>query len=401
MSAESIDFFNPLNPEHRSSPEALMRASRAGCPVGKVSDILYTVNTDADIRSVFDDTTHFSNRGNFTVDAEDVPLPVAVITNADPPDHTSLRARLLKDLAPARLRTLEPKVRDLVEETVATLPITGTADLYQDYAHSIPAAVLYTVIGIPRAEWNEVQSWADVVVSTVPAPLEQLPEFACLMGYLTQLVESRRKRPRPDQPQDVLDNLCFADAGEEDMPTFEVVAHIFQLVVAATDTTRALITNCLFRLLERRERWESVVADRSLLPGAIEESLRLDSPAQFMVRSVVEDVTIGQCPIESGKKVYLNIQSANHDESRWGNDSLDFRMDRPGSLAHLAFGRGIHTCIGAPLARIEARLSISALMDRFPYMRLAPGTKWVNADGSITRRAKSVPVELNPHTAEP
>ncbi|MEE6169687.1 MULTISPECIES: cytochrome P450 [unclassified Mycolicibacterium] len=248
MSTESIDYFNPLDPEHRSSPEALMRASRAGCPVGKVSDILYTVNTDADVRGVFDDTTHFSNRGNFTVDAEDVPLPVAVITNADPPVHTSLRARLMKDLAPARLRTLAPKVGDLVNETAAALPAAGKVDLYQDYVHAIPTAVLYTVIGIPRADWDEIQSWSDVVVATVPAPLEDLPEFASLMRYLGVLVEARRNSPRPDQPQDVLDNLCFADAGEVEMPTFEVVAHIFQLVVAATDTTRALIANCLFRL---------------------------------------------------------------------------------------------------------------------------------------------------------
>ncbi|MEE6169686.1 MULTISPECIES: cytochrome P450 [unclassified Mycolicibacterium] len=142
------------------------------------------------------------------------------------------------------------------------------------------------------------------------------------------------------------------------------------------------------------------MADRSLLLGAIEESLRLDSPAQFMVRSVVQDVTIGHCPIAPGKKVYLNIQSANHDESRWGNDSLDFRMDRPDSLAHLAFGRGIHTCIGAPLARIEAKMSISALMDRFPHMRLVPGAKWVDAGAAITKKVKSVPVELNPHTVK-
>lgn len=397
MSTESIDFFNPLNPEHRSSPDELMRASRLGCPVGKVSDILYTVSTDVYVRSVFDDTTHFSNRGNFTVDAEDVPLPVAVVTNADPPVHTSLRARLMKDLAPARLRALAPKVGDLVDETAATLPVAGKVDLYEDYVHFIPTAVLYTVIGIPRADWDEVQSWSDVVVATVPAPLDDLPEFASLMGYLSGLVEARRNNPRPDQPQDVLDNLCFADAGEVEMPTFEVVAHIFQLVVAATDTTRALIANCLFRLLEHPERWAAVVADRSLLLGAIEESLRLDSPAQFMVRSVVQDVTIGRCPIEPGKKVYLNIQSANHDETRWGDDSLEFRMDRPDSLAHLAFGRGIHTCIGAPLARIEARTSISALMDRFPHMRLAPGAKWVDAGGAITKRVKSVPVELNPH----
>jgi cytochrome P450 len=178
------------------------------------------------------------------------------------------------------------------------------------------------------------------------------------------------------------------------MSTPEVMTHILQLVVASTDTTRALIANCLYRLLENRHNFEAVLADRSLLPGAVEESLRMDSPAQFMVRSVIEDMTIDSCPVPAGKKVYLNIQSANHDERRWGQDSRTYRLDRPNSAAHVAFGHGIHTCIGAPLARIEARAAIGALMDRYPNMALAPHAKWVKCAGALTKRVNSVPVLL-------
>jgi cytochrome P450 len=178
------------------------------------------------------------------------------------------------------------------------------------------------------------------------------------------------------------------------MPAVEIITHIFQLVVAATDTTRSLITNCVYRLLEQRDQWESVLADRSLLSMGIEESLRLDSPAQFMVRSVVEEVTVGSCAIDPGHKVYLNIQSANHDEQRWGEDSRRFRVDRPGATAHLAFGRGIHACIGAPLARIEARTAIAALLDTYPDMTLAPGARWVKCPGALTRRVHALPVLL-------
>jgi cytochrome P450 len=113
-----------------------------------------------------------------------------------------------------------------------------------------------------------------------------------------------------------------------------------------------------------------------------------------MVRSVVEDVTIDACPVPAGKKVYLNMQSANHDEKRWGDDSRTYRIDRPNASSHLAFGRGIHTCIGAPLARIEARTTIGALLDRYPGMTLAPNTQWVKCPGALTRRVQSVPVLL-------
>lgn len=392
-STQPDQYFNPLNPAHLAQPDELMHASRIGCPVGKVSDILYTINTDPGVRQVFDDTRHFSNKGNFSVGPEDVQWPFTVATQADPPAHTALRARLLKDFAPARLRKLTPQVESIVRDCLSSLPESGCVDLYADYAHFIPARILYALIGIPEQAWSDVQAWSDMIVATVPDPTHELPEFASLTDYLAQLVEERRVRPDSRQ-EDVLDNLCFAGPDEADMSTPEVMTHILQLVVAATDTTRALIANCLYRLLENRNNWEAVLADRSLLPTAIEESLRMDSPAQFMVRSVMEDVTIDSCPVPAGKKVYLNIQSANHDEKRWGEDSPRYRLDRPNTAAHLAFGRGIHTCIGAPLARIEARVAIAALLDRFPGMTLAPDTQWEKCPGALTRRVQSVPVLL-------
>lgn len=393
-STEPDHFFNPLNPDHVADPDDLMHASRIGCPVGRVSDTLFTVNTDLGVREVFDDTARFSNRGNFSVGPDDIQWPFTPITNADPPAHTALRARLLKDFAPARLRKLTPRVEGIVEQALAALPMSGHADLYADYAHFIPAHVLYALIGIPQAAWSDVQKWADVIVATVPEPTHLLPEFASITAYLGQLVQQRRAQP-DDRQEDVLDNLCFADPDEADMSAPEVMTHILQLVVAATDTTRGLIANCLYRLLENRVHWEALLADRSVLPNAIEESLRLDSPAQFMVRSVLEDVSIDSCQIPAGKKAYLNIQSANHDEKRWGDDSRVYRLGRPNVSAHLAFGRGIHACVGAPLARIEARVAIGALLDRYPDMTLAADAAWVKCPGPLVKRVQSVPVLLN------
>ena len=392
-STEPDQFFNPLNPDHVANPDDLMHASRMGCPVGKVSDTLYVVNSDSGVREVFDDTKHFSSKGNFSVGPEDIKWPYTPVTNEDPPAHTRLRARLLKDFAPARLRKLTPQVESIVQQAVGALPKSGRADLYADYAHFIPATVLYTLMGIPKPGWSDVQKWSDVIAATVPEPTHELPEYASLTTYLGQLVEERRANP-DTRHEDVLDNLCFAEADEAEMAAPEVMTHILQLVSAATDTTRGLIANCLYRLLENRTHWETLLANRSLLPNAIEESLRLDSPAQFMVRSAVEDVSVDSCPIASGKKAYLNIQSANHDEKRWGEDSRVYRLGRPNAAVHLAFGRGIHTCVGAPLARIEARVAIGALLDSYPDMTLAPGATWVKCPGPLLRRVESVPVLL-------
>lgn len=393
MSVSSDHLFDPFNPAHIVDAENAMEVSRRKCPVGQVNDNLYTLNSDAAVREVFEDATHFSNKGNFAIDSDDVPFPVPVITMADPPYHTALRSRLLKDLSPARLRTLAPKVEAIVDTAIKTLPKAGRVDLYADFVHFIPAAVVYSLIGIPEHAWIDVQAWSDVIVDTVPEPVGELPELASLIGFLASLVEDRRARPS-ERRDDVLDNLCFAEPGEADMSTVEVSTHIFQLVAAGTDTTRSLIVNCLYRLLEHRDSWTRLLRDRSLLINAIEESLRLDSPAQFMIRSVVDDVSVESCPMRSGRKAYLNIQSANHDEQRWGEDSRNFRIDRRNAAAHLAFGRGIHACIGAPLARIEARMAIAALMDAYPDMRLAPEAEWVTCPGAISKRVQSVPVLL-------
>jgi cytochrome P450 len=221
-------FFNPLNPEHLAAPDELLHATRIGCPVGQVSNILYTVNTDSGVRQVFDDTRHFSNKGNFSVGPEDVQWPFTVATQADPPAHTALRARLMKNFAPARLRKLTPQVESIVRDCLGSLPDSGRVDLYADCAHFIPARVLYALIGIPEAAWSDVQAWADVIVATVPEPTHELPESGSLTSYLGQLVEERRARPGSRQAG-VLDNLCFAESGEADMSTPEVMTHILQL----------------------------------------------------------------------------------------------------------------------------------------------------------------------------
>lgn len=390
--------FTPFDPEHVADPAGHLRTARRECPVRPVNDLLYVVTSDAAVRDVFDDTTRFSSRGNFVLGKEDRKFPVPVITMVDAPLHTRLRDRLLRSFTPARLRRLAPRVDEIVASSLSQLPDSGEVELYQVFIKALPSAVIYALIGLPEESWPRVQELSDVLVAAIPAPTVGMPEFAELTGFFANLADERRASPNDRRP-DVLDTLCFAEDGEEEFSSQAIMMHLMQLTNAGTDTTRALITNCLYRLLDDPSQWRRVVEDRSLLPNAIEESLRVDSPGTFMVRNVIEDVEIGGCPVTAGHKAYLSIQSANHDEAVWGENSLEYQHDREGAAAHIAFGRGVHSCLGAPLARIEARAAISALMDRYPNMTLASHARWTPAPGAFTRRVERLDVVLAPETA--
>ncbi|HEY4458297.1 MAG TPA: cytochrome P450 [Pseudonocardiaceae bacterium] len=390
--------FDPNDPDHVRDPDRYLEASRAHCPISTPRDRLHVLVNDEDIRTVLANTDSYSSKGNFRTGSDEASAPFTLITSADDPLHGELRKRMFKNFAPARLRKLRPRVDAIVESALGELPNHGEVDLYRHYVRKIPISVVYTLIGIPEADWSQAQEYGDAIVATVPAPVRELPEFTGLMALLRGVVTARRENPET-RHEDVLDNLCFAESGEREMPDLEIVSHIYQLILAGTDTTRSLISNCVWRLLEEPDRWDAVAANRELLPNALEESLRRDSPAQFVVRTARTAGSLHGCPVEPGDKLYLSLQSANHDERRWGEDGDVFDFARQDVTGHLAFGRGIHACIGAPLARIEGLAAVGALLDRFPHMRLSRRAVWSNVDGAITRRPAEVLVDLVPATA--
>jgi cytochrome P450 len=165
-----------------------------------------------------------------------------------------------------------------------------------------------------------------------------------------------------------------------------------QLIAAGTETTTSLIGNLLYRLLSDRRWWEKLVADPSLVPAAIEESLRLDAPLQWVLRTSDRDQHVAECPIGAGDRVVLGIQSANRDDATWEPDAEQFAFDRPHPERHLSFGYGIHLCLGAPVARLEARVLLEELVERYPGTILAPGYEWEPWDSTMVRRPQRLDI---------
>ncbi|MFF4258762.1 cytochrome P450 [Streptomyces sp. NPDC001663] len=366
--------YDPIDPAHHADPAARLAAARDRCPVSQPRPGVHFLARHADVRDVLTDHETYSSVDNFALEGgtRTADLPAVPITMADPPYHTALRGRLRRWFAPARLRAQEPRVREIVAGVLDAWQPGQKAEIHTDLARQIPTRVVYAFLGLPERDWERLHQWADAIDDVLPELRTDMPEFLALTGYLGEQLAARAAAPSTGA--DVLDGLAHPADGEPPLSPVEAVIHSFQLILAATDTTASLITNLLHELLVDRTRWERLLADRSLLPAAIEESLRHDAPLQYVLRTVTEEREISGCPVRPGDRLAVSLQSANWDERAWGADAAEYSLDRPvGQATTMTFGYGIHTCLGAPLARLEARVFLEQLLDRFPELRLAPG----------------------------
>lgn len=386
----SSERFDPFDPAHHREPGETLAAARR-CPVYEPRPGLAVVARYADVHAALADPDHFSNHGNFALEGE-VPLPIELITTMDPPEHGELRGRLRRWFAPVELRKQEPRVREIVASAIDELPARGNVELYGAFVERVPARVVFSFLGLPAEDWARVQQWTDRIAETLPNVSPDQAEFRLVLDYLTGLVG--RRLEQPPTGEDVIDGLVHAAPGERPLSAPEIVTHVLQLVMAATDTTRSATTNTIYRLLADRRNWARVRHDRSMLPAAIEEALRLDAPLQFVLRTAKQTAELSGCPIPEANKVLLSLQSANWDDTVWGPDATEYALDRERSTSHLSFGYGIHTCLGAPLARIEVRLMTEALLDRYPDMRLAEDYRWEKIAGNMLRRPAQLDVTL-------
>lgn len=375
--------FDPFDEQQHADPAPVLRAARRDCPVARPYDAIVVLSRMADLQEVLLDDTRFSARSNFHLD----PASGAVSTNVpalptlDPPAHQPVRQMMRTWLAPRLLTRREPRVRQLVG---SLLDEVGEGFDAVVLAKSLTARAVYELIGLPEHDWPQLEAWTQVLNAQLPRSFVGLPEFSAFMAYMSRLVGEQMSRDDLDDST-ILSGLC-ARAARGEITASDAVTHSWQLIVAGTDTTTSLIANLLYQLLVEPARWDAIRRDRSVIHNAIEESLRHDTPLQFTMRTPHSATDIAGCPVHQGEQLVLHLQSANWDEQAWGADAAEFVLERPLAAAHLAFGKGIHACLGAPLARLETRVLLEELADRFPGLALAEGYQWVATPELALRR---------------
>jgi cytochrome P450 len=311
----------------------------------------------------------------------------------DPPDHTRLRRLVSAAFTARRIEALRPRITEITE-SLLDLAASGPAefDLIDAFAFPLPIQVICELLGIPADDRDDFRAWSNVIVGGVAYQDQFFGAATAMVAYIRDLLAARRTHPGDD----LLTGLIEVRDSEDRLSEDELISMVFLLLIAGHETTVNLIGNGTYLLLAQRERWESLRADPSLLPTAIEEFLRYEAPVETATfRITTEEVDIGGQRIPARTPVVIGLLSANRDESRFP-DSSELRLDRAQN-PHLAFGHGIHYCVGAPLARLEAQIAFTALLTRFPSLRLAvPPSTLAWRPGLLLRGLFTLPVTTAP-----
>jgi cytochrome P450 len=399
--------YDPFRGPQLADPYPFFAEARAATPVFYCSHLdCWVVTRYEDIYAVFQAPKVFSASNVLTPIHPVCPearrildgvgfRPVPILTDNDPPAHT--RARRLANVAftPRRVASMEGFIRDLVVRFTEERFSSGRADLIRDLAWDLPVLVLFRVLGVPEEDVARIKSGSGnrlLFMWGRPDREQQVQLAEGIAGfwrYARELVAARAQDPRDDFTSDLL------AARSGDLPAFtreEVTSIIVILLAAGHETTTNLLGNAFRLLLTHRDAWVSLCRDRSLIPNAIEEVLRLESSVISWRRRTTQAVEIGGVPIPAGANLLLWIGSANRDPAVFEEpDHFDIR--RPNAKEHLSFGSGPHFCLGAPLARLEARVVLEELSARLPGLRLVPGAPLQFQPNTSFRGPLSLPAE--------
>jgi cytochrome P450 len=337
---------------------------REGAPVHRLSDGSYVVTRWDDCWSTFRNPAVFRSSGARGGDYASTKSIISI----DPPAHTRLRQLVTGPFRPAAIAALEPQLREIAEGLVDELVAAnraGQADLVTHLAVPLPVIAIARMLGIPSERYPEFRHWSDHSVADLagldvdPAVVKQARRD--MMRFFLDLVTERRRSPGDDLISAIV-------SGPEPLDDEFAVAFCFTLLVAGNETTTNLIGNAMLALLAHPDEAEQLWNDPRLVPSALEEALRYDPPAQSNIRRASEDTTIAGHDIPTDSLVVLLIGSANRDPRKFP-DPGRFEITR-NSRDHLSFGNGVHLCLGASLARLEARLSYETLIARVHNIRL-------------------------------
>ena len=344
-----------------------------------------------DIRYVSTNPDKFSSTKGITIPDPVMPNPVQEgnLIFTDPPRHRQLRKLINTAFTRRQVAILEPKVREIVHGVLEDIRNESTVEFAEALAAPLPTRMIAELLGAPPDDWERFRKWSDACTGTADSEIEvdALVAIGELFEYFQHLIAARRAEPR----NDMLSVLSTAEVDGARLTDEDLLNFAFLLLVAGNETTRNLIALGTLALIEHPQTCRRLVEDPTLIPAAVEEMLRWCSPVTHMARAATVDVEIRGQHIREGDTVVMLYGSANRDEEIFGSDAEEFRIDRHPN-PHIAFGCGEHSCVGAQLARLEARVFFEVLLGSYPQLELVGDVDRMRA--TMVPGVKRMPVRL-------
>lgn len=402
MDIRHVSFADLLRPDVLADPYPLFRRLRQEDPVHEDPQGRgWIISRYDDVERVLADRRFSAQR---TLLGSDAPGASSAVQAAlarqmlflDPPDHTRLRSLFTKAFTPQRMEALKPQVTTLVTEYLNRAQDAGGAiDFIQDFAIPLPVTVIAQMLGVPTADRDRLRDWSvafgKLINGRILSPQElaeaQLGVLA-FVNYFRDLIAERRQHPA----EDLLSGLIEVEERGDRLNTEELIVNLILLLAAGHGTTTHLLGNGLLALSRHPGEWQRLVAAPTVTPTAVNELLRYDGPVQSTGRQALEDIPLADKIIKQGQRVTVFLGSANRDEAHFAEPEV-LNLQRLGERP-LSFGHGIHTCLGAALARMETQVAFSELARRFPQLEVDTTAPQHNPSISF-RGLMALPVELN------
>ena len=311
-----------------------------------------------------------------------------IMLGMDDPEHRRYRAIVSTAFRQKVLAQWEQElVVNVANELIDSFVGRGSADLVREFNFPFPTKVISGILGLPREDYRQFQRWTTAILSFFTKLDEAIVASQEVKEYMAVILAERRREPR----EDLISELAQAELDGEHLSDEEIFSFLRLLLPAGVETTYRATGNMLFSLLSNPGQLEAVRSDRELIPQAIEESLRLETPLLNITRLATKDAEVGGVPIPAGSTVMLMLAAANRDETRYLDpDNYDVLRENP--KPHISFGHGPHACLGTHLARLEMRVALNLLLDRLPNLRLDPDGDDPHIRGQVFRSPTSLPV---------
>lgn len=315
-----------------------------------------------------------------------------IILGMDGERHRRYRALVASAFRQKVLTESEDQlVAKVADELIDRFVDRGRAELVREFTFPYPTQVIAGILGLPREDYQQFQRWSIAILSFLAKQDDAIAASREVEEYMSGILTDRRRAPRDD----LISGLAQAELDGERLSDDEIFSFLRLLLPAGVETTFRSTGNLLYLLLTHPAQLESIRADRSLIPQAIEEALRLETPLLNITRLATTDTEIGGVAVPAGSTVMLMLAAANRDEDRY-QDPDHFESTRPSPRPHMSFGHGPHACLGMHLARVEMRVALNLLLDRLPELRLDPAADDPHIRGQVFRSPTSIPVLFTP-----